>query len=147
MVAPRSLPVPLSGGGPGDPADDDPLGFRNPQLVPLTATASLVRHRRVRDHGRCHRGLSIDAGRHLDLPRRRLIRLRHLLRRPPLRDLGRHPTTQLERERQEQRVAEWYAGLNERDKAKVRALGENVARLGKTGISFKDAAAALRRFN
>lgn len=62
-------------------------------------------------------------------------------------DFDHRPETKRERERLQRQTEDWYESLSERDKAKVRALGENVARLGKTGISFADAATALRRFN
>lgn len=63
-------------------------------------------------------------------------------------DIERRPETKRERERLERQTADWFASLSERDKAKIRALGENMARLSRqSGISFKDAAASLRRFN
>jgi len=62
-------------------------------------------------------------------------------------DFDHRPETKRERERLERQTAEWYEGLSERDKAKVRALGDNLRGLDTGGISFADAAAALRRFN
>jgi hypothetical protein len=63
-------------------------------------------------------------------------------------DFDQRPETKRERQRLERQNAEWYGALSERDKAKIRALSENMAQLSRqSGISFKDAAAAMRRFN
>ncbi len=62
-------------------------------------------------------------------------------------DFDHRPETKQERERLERKTADWFASLSEADKAKVRALGDNLRHLNTGGISFADAAAALRRFN